>query len=50
MIASNSPNGEMDDGYIWVRLTIQTNRKQNASNTEDFKQQVRLSLRDCGNA
>ena len=27
-----------------------TNRKQNASNREDFNQVVKLSLCDCGNA
>ena len=28
----------MGEGSIWVWLTIQTNRKQSASNREDFKQ------------
>ena len=40
MIPRSTPNGEMDKGYIWVWLTIQTNRKQNASNREDLKQQA----------
>ena len=39
----------MDDGHIWVWSTIQTSRKQNATNMEDFKQEVRLSLYDCEN-
>ena len=38
MIPKNSPNFEMDEGHIWVWSTIQTSRKQNASNREDFKQ------------
>ena len=37
MIHWNSPNGEIDEGYIWIWSIIQTNRKQNASNREDFK-------------
>ena len=41
--------GKMDEGYIWVWSTIQTNRKENASIRENFKQQVTLSLCDCGN-
>ena len=40
----------MDEGHISVLSTIQKNRKQNASNREDFKQYVRLSWCDCGNA
>ena len=36
MITWNSPNGEMDEGNIW--LTTQTSRKQNSSDREDFKQ------------
>ena len=32
------PNGEMDEGYIWVWSTMQTNRKQTASSREDFMQ------------
>ena len=32
IIPWNSLNGEMNEGYIWVRSTIKTNRKQNASN------------------
>ena len=45
----SSPNGEIDEGYIWVWSTRQTNREQNTSDREDFKQQVRLSLCDCRN-
>ena len=33
----NSPNGEMDEGYIWVGSTIQTNRKQKASNRKKVR-------------
>ena len=33
----NSPNSEIDEGHIWVGSTIQTNRKQNTSKKEDFK-------------
>ena len=40
----------MDEGQIWVWSTLQTWRKQNADEAEDFKQKVRLSLCDCGNA
>ena len=40
----------MDEGHIWVGSIIQTNRKQNANNREDFEQQVRLSLCQCGDA
>ena len=39
MISWNNPNGEMDEGHIWLGSITQTNRKQNA-----------LSLCDCGNA
>ena len=31
-------------------VRLMTNRKQNASNREDFNQVVKLSLCDCGNA
>ena len=34
----NSPNSEMDNAHIWIGSTMQTNRKQNASNREDFEQ------------
>ena len=34
--------------HIWVRLVIQLNKKQNASNREDFEQYVRLSICKCG--
>ena len=50
MIPWNSPNGGMDEGNVWVGSTIQTNRNQNASNREDFEDDIRLSLCDCGNA
>ena len=40
----------MNEGYIWVWSTVQTSRKENASNREDFKQEVTLSLCDYGNA
>ena len=40
----------MDEGYNWVWLIIQSNRKQNASNSKDFKHKVRLSMCECGNA
>ena len=36
-------------GYI-LSLINHTNKKQNASILEDFKQQVNLSLCNCGNA
>ena len=39
----------MNEGPIWVWSTIRTSRNQNASSWEDFKQQVRLNLCDCGN-
>ena len=38
MVPWNSATGDMDEGYIWVWSTMQTNREQNASNMEDFKQ------------
>ena len=37
-LQKKSYNGEMDEGYLLVSSTIQTNRKQNESNSEDFKQ------------
>ena len=40
----------MDEGYNWVWLIIQSNRKQNASNSKDFKLKVRLSMYECRNA
>ena len=39
----------MDGVYIFS-LINQTNKKQNGSIWEDFKQQVSLSLCNCGNA
>ena len=50
MIPENSPNVKIDEGCNWVWSDIQTNRRQNGSNREDFKQSVRLSLCDYGNA
>ena len=38
----------MVEGHNWVGSTIEANRKQNVSNWEAFKPQVRLSLYDCG--
>ena len=38
MIPKNNPHGKMDEGHIWVWSTLQTNRKQNESNREDFEQ------------
>ena len=38
MIPWNSLNGETDEGHIWVGSTIQINRKQDASNRDDFEQ------------
>ena len=46
----NIPNVEIDEGYIWVWSTTQTNRNQNESNRDSFKQWVGLSLHDCRNA
>ena len=45
IIPRSSPNDE-----IFLNLINHTNRKQNANNREDFKQQVKLSLCDCENA
>ena len=38
IISWNSPNGEIDKGYIWIWLTIETYRNQNASYRWYFKQ------------
>ena len=40
----------MDEGHIWVWSTIQTVRKENASNMQDFKKKVRLLAWGCENA
>ena len=40
----------MEEGHIWVESTVQTSRKQNVNNRQDFKQYVRLNLCNCGNA
>ena len=37
MIPWNNPHGEIIEGHVWVGSTIQTSRKQNVSNMEDFK-------------
>ena len=37
-IPRNSPNGEMEEGQIWVWSTIQTDKMQIANNREDFEQ------------
>ena len=37
IIPWNNPNGEIDEGHTRVGSTIQTNRKQNASNRDDLK-------------
>ena len=36
MQSSETPYDEVDEGYMWVWSTTQTNRKQNASNKEDI--------------
>ena len=40
----------MQKGHIWVESTVQTSRKLNVNNRQDFKQYVRLNLCDSGNA